>query len=282
MTLGKPTWLFWVCHVGGALGRWGQVAGRLGGVVIVALVFPINGCESHGCKEAKDFLHLPIQASGLTPSRNRLAKNQKGISFGEMKWISFLLFGLLSCLSWGETVEPTPKFSQELQEKAANGDADAQFQLGDCYFFGLGVPKDMREGVSWYRKAAEAGQIKAQFNLGGCFHEGMGVEPDLMAAIQWWRKSAGQDYAPAEISIGDCYIFGKGLTQDEAEGVRWFRKAAAQNYPAAQHRLGNCYYHGQGVRKDLVQSIQWYRKAAAQGYRPSQRALRDLGDDGSD
>ena len=62
MPLGKPARLFRVCHVGGSLGRWGQVAGRLGGVVIVALVFPINGCESHGYKEAKDFLHLPIQA----------------------------------------------------------------------------------------------------------------------------------------------------------------------------------------------------------------------------
>lgn len=200
----------------------------------------------------------------------------------KMKWAAYFLLGLLFCPSWGEGLNSAPKFSEELRNKAADGDADAQFQLGDCYFFGLGVPKDMREGASWYRKAAEAGQMKAQFNLGGCFHEGMGVEPDLMAAIQWWRKSAGQDYAPAEISIGDCYIFGKGLAQDEEEGVRWFRKAAAQNYPAAQHRLGNCYYHGQGVRKDLVQSIQWYRKAAAQGYRPSQRALRDLGDNGSD
>ena len=282
MPLGKPTWLFGICHVWGALGRGGQIAGRFGGIVTAVLVSPVNWGEGHGGKEAKDFLHRPIQAEELASSRNRLAEKQKGISFGKMKFISFLLLGLLSYLSWGETVDPTPKFSQELQEKAADGDADAQYQLGDCYFFGLGVKRDMVEGVSWYRKAAEAGQMKAQFNLGGCFHEGRGIEPDLRAAIRWWRKSAGQDYAPAQISIGDCYIFGKGLSQDEQEGVRWFRKAAAQNYPAAQHRLGNCYYHGQGVRKDLAQAIQWYRKAAAQGYQASQRALRELGDEGAD
>ena len=90
-----------------------------------------------------------------------------GIILESMNWITFLLLGLLSCLSWGETVEPTPKFSQELKGKAEDGDADAQYQIGDCYFFGLGVKRDMVEGVSWYRKAAEAGQMKAQFNLGG-------------------------------------------------------------------------------------------------------------------
>ena len=121
----------------------------------------------------------------------------------------FLLWG--GWWNCAQSEECPTQFSAALNEKAEGGDEDSQFQLGDCYFFGLGVPKDQVMGVSWYRKAAEAGQMKAQFNLGGCFHEGMGVEPDLMAAIKWWRKSAGQDYAPAEISIGDCYIFGKGV-----------------------------------------------------------------------
>jgi len=282
VSLREPTRFYWVSHIGRALGRGGQVTGWFGRIVTAFLVFPINWGEGHGGNEAKDHLHGLIQADGLASSRNWLANQQKGISFGKMKWNIFFLLWIISCLSWGETVESTPKFSQELKGKAADGDADAQYQLGDCYFFGLGVKRDMVEGVSWYRKAAQAGQMKAQFNLGGCFHEGMGVEPDLMEAIRWWRKSAGQDFAPAEISIGDCYIFGKGLSQDEQEGVRWFRKAAAQNYPAAQHRLGNCYYHGQGVRKDLAQAIQWYRKAAAQGYQASQRALRELGDEGAD
>ena len=62
MPLGKPTWLFGICHIGGALGRGGQIAGRFGGIVTAVLVFPVNRGEGHGGKEAKDFLHRFIQA----------------------------------------------------------------------------------------------------------------------------------------------------------------------------------------------------------------------------
>ena len=217
-----------------------------------------------------------IQEVCKRSSRNRLAPVSFSISLIQMHIFLGLIVSLFPLLCMAGKEEPPPKYSQDLQQQADSGDADAQFHLGDCYFFGLGVPKDQRKGVIWYRKAAEAGQMQAQFNLGGCLHEGLGIEPNLMEAIQWWRRSAGQDYAPAQISIGDCYIFGKGLAQDEEEGVRWFRKAAMQNYPAAQHRLGNCYFNGQGVRSDVVQAIQWYRKAADQGYQPSIRALQKI------
>jgi len=217
-----------------------------------------------------------IQGDFKCPSRIRLAPVVFFISLIQMPIFLGLMFSLFPVLCVAGKEEPPPKYSQDLQQQADSGDADAQFHLGDCYFFGLGIPKDQRKGVSWYRKAAEAGQMQAQFNLGGCLHEGLGTEPSLMEAIQWWRRSAGQDYAPAQISIGDCYIFGKGLAQDQEEGVRWFRKAAMQNYPAAQHRLGNCYFHGQGVPSDVLQAIQWYRKAADQGYQPSLLALEKL------
>ena len=124
-----------------------------------------------------------------------------------MKNLLFLWIGLVSFISWAEGPTVAAKYSAELQAQAEKGDEDAQFQMGDCYFFGLGVKKDQREGVAWYRKAAEQGQMKAQFNLGGCFHEGLGTEPSLTEAIYWWRKAAGQDYPPAEISIGGCLCF---------------------------------------------------------------------------
>ena len=87
-----------------------------------------------------------------------------------------ILLGLLvlSLCGWSEDKKPSLQYREELKEQAEKGDADAQFQLGDCYFFGLGISKDQAEGASWYRRAAEAGQMKAQFNLGGCLHEGLG------------------------------------------------------------------------------------------------------------
>ena len=45
---------------------------------------------------------------------------------------------------------------------AANGDAEAQYNLGVCYANGWGVPKDPKQAMYWYTKAAEQGNEDAQ------------------------------------------------------------------------------------------------------------------------
>ena len=45
---------------------------------------------------------------------------------------------------------------------AADRDATAQFNLGDMYEFGQGVPQDYEEAVNWYRLAADQGNATAQ------------------------------------------------------------------------------------------------------------------------
>ena len=44
---------------------------------------------------------------------------------------------------------------------AEQGDADAQNNLGACYYHGQGVAKDYAEAVKWYNKAAEQGDAEA-------------------------------------------------------------------------------------------------------------------------
>jgi len=46
----------------------------------------------------------------------------------------------------------------ELFRKAADmGYAPAQYNLGYCYKYGDGVPRDLAVSTEWYRKAAEQG-----------------------------------------------------------------------------------------------------------------------------
>ena len=46
----------------------------------------------------------------------------------------------------------------ELFQKAADmGFAPAQYNLGYCYKYGDGVPRDLDKSAEWYRKAAEQG-----------------------------------------------------------------------------------------------------------------------------
>ena len=50
----------------------------------------------------------------------------------------------------------------ELKTRAANGDAKAQYNLGDRYYNGEGVEVDYVQCAVWLEKAAEQGHEKAQ------------------------------------------------------------------------------------------------------------------------
>ena len=77
-------------------------------------------------------------------------------------------------------------------KKAEAGDAYAQFNLGLCYFGGLGVGRDKKEAVKWQTKAAEQGNAGAQGVLGLWYFDGLGVGKDEKEAVKWYTKAAQQ------------------------------------------------------------------------------------------
>jgi TPR repeat protein len=118
-----------------------------------------------------------------------------------------------------------------LQEKAVEGDADAQFGLGYIFAQGSGVKQDYAEAARWFRKAADQGNVNAQSDLGFIYAQGKGVKQDYEEAAKWFRKAAGKDDAIAQFNLGLLYEKGYGVKQDWRESARWFRKAAEQWKP---------------------------------------------------
>jgi len=72
---------------------------------------------------------------------------------------------------------------KEWKPLAEQGDAAAQYNLGQMYRFGKGVIQDYAEAVKWYRKAAEQGYALAQNNLGYMYANGEGVTQDYATAV---------------------------------------------------------------------------------------------------
>ena len=169
-------------------------------------------------------------------------------------------------------VHYTSKIFRLLHE-AEQGNADAQFNLGVCYYHGKGVEQDHVVAVKWFRKSAEQGYARAQCILGACYDIGSGVVQDWEEAVKWYRKAADQGNVDAQNMLGDSYYGGLGIEQDDVEAVKWFHKAAEQGYAKAQNNLGECYKNGRGVGQDYVESVMWFRKAAEQGYAKAQNNL---------
>ena len=81
----------------------------------------------------------------------------------------------------------------EDKAKAEKGDAEAQYNLGHCYYNGEGVEKDFAQAAKWYRKAAEQNHASAQNNLGVRYANGQGVEKDYAEAYAWYNLASKTD-----------------------------------------------------------------------------------------
>ncbi len=134
------------------------------------------------------------------------------------------------------------------------------------------------EEIQYYRNGAEQGDPQAQYNLGLCYYEGRGVYQNMTSAVKWFRKAAEQGFAEAQMSLGCCYDRGEGVKRDMRVAVQWYRKAAEQGVTHAQYNLGSCYACGDGVTQDKVEAVKWYRKAAEAGDPKAMEELKKLGE----
>lgn len=82
---------------------------------------------------------------------------------------------------------------QEALRKAQQGDAEAQFDCGERYFHGDGVPQDDAEAFRWFLKGAEQGHVQAQASTGLLYAIGRGVEKNLLEAYRWISLAAAKD-----------------------------------------------------------------------------------------
>ncbi|MDA8919978.1 sel1 repeat family protein [Porticoccaceae bacterium] len=93
-----------------------------------------------------------------------------------------------------------PDFDETMAE-ANQGAAYAQFNLGNMYDNGEGVPENDAEAVKWFRKAADQGLAVAQFNLGNMYFNGDGVPESNIRAYVWWSMAKTQGDADAAVNI---------------------------------------------------------------------------------
>jgi TPR repeat protein len=142
------------------------------------------------------------------------------------------LLALLPLTSWAGMTAGEVTVFKAYKLKAEQGDAEAQFDVGFCYFEGIGVEINKAEAVKWYRKAAEQGYADGQCWLGRSYKNGEGVTKDYVEAVKWNRKAAMQGHSGAQCSLGIAYAGARGVERNNVEAYAWFNLSADTN-PAA-------------------------------------------------
>lgn len=127
---------------------------------------------------------------------------------------------------------------EELLLAAEAEDAKAQTELANRYYRGEdGEAPDYREAFYWFRLAADQGDARAQYGLGQMYSKGLFVGTDLVEAARFFHLSAEKGFVSAQITLGYIYGEGEGVPHDLEEAMRWSRMAADQGSPIGQNNL---------------------------------------------
>jgi hypothetical protein len=121
---------------------------------------------------------------------------------------------------------------ETLRTQAAQGDVQAQVELGFRYKHGEGVPKDYVTARGWYEKAAAQGDATAQLILGVLYADGLGVPQDYVRAYMWFDLAAAHPRGDVQKSAADKRDkFGRFMTPAQiAEAQRLSQQCQAQQF----------------------------------------------------
>lgn len=252
-----------------------------------------GGLSPEWCSSAIFILSMPlgIDTSALFP----LVNEKNNISF-DINTIA---------VSYDPDIEDqySEKSLSELLELSLNGDVIACTELGERYYSGTDVEKDIDTAIAYFNQAADKGYAVAEFILGRLYDEGQVIQHNAELAFEYYTKSAEKNYPPALYSLGQMYYFGIECEKNDQEALYWILKAAdeldnsdvyvflsaiykdseddsvkneekAFNYALkaaemgdenAYNLLGTMYEMGCGVKQDFENAIKYYKLAAENG-----------------
>ena len=117
------------------------------------------------------------------------------------------------------------------------------------------------ESYKILKPLAEGGHNEAQYLVGEAYWYGKGVLEDKRKAAEWYKKSAIQGNAAAQNALGLAYQFGEGVLQDYKKAYYWYKKSADQNDPYGLMNVGELLLDGFGVQKNRSLAAQYIRRA---------------------
>lgn len=131
---------------------------------------------------------------------------------------------------------------------------------------------DFKSAIDRWRRAANDGNADAQFNLGQAYKTGRGVPQDLKQAEEWYRRAALQGHEQAESNYG-LALFDNGK---RSEAVPWLERGVARGDARAQYVYGVMLFNGDAVRKDWVRAYALMTRSSQSGLDVASRALAQM------
>jgi uncharacterized protein len=149
----------------------------------------------------------------------------------------------------------------QIYAEAMKGESDSQLELGKFY---KSIQRD-EWAFPWYKAAAQAGNPDAYYWLGNYYFDGVVVERDLEKTYHYYKKAASMGHPDALNNYADMYLRGEYVEKNTKHALELFKMAADKGVPEAMYTLGYMYENGVGTEVDSEESRYWFTQSALSG-----------------
>lgn len=161
-------------------------------------------------------------------------------------------------------------------QAADQGWVDGQLQLGNMYYYGIGVKRDFKLANKYFSLASQSGHVLAFYNLGQMHASGIGMMRSCPTAVELFKNVAERGKWSERLMV--AYQDYRGYKFDEA--FMQYAFLGELGYEVAQSNAAFLLDRNEvklfdSPREDLVRALQFWSRAAAQGYSAAQVKLGD-------
>lgn len=194
----------------------------------------------------------------------------------QLRGVSFILhrlnilFLILLCFS-STGYDQTAEHVKKIRESAISGNPESCLELGNAYYHGKGIDKDIYSAFQWYFEAAKSNNPAALFNVALCYDEGIGTEENKIEALRWYKKAADASVLPAKFNLAMYYKEGTKFSSDSGEtflekdfqkALRLLKECSNASFPPADRELAKMYLKGNNLKLDKKVGLKLLERAA--------------------
>ncbi len=128
-----------------------------------------------------------------------------------------------------------------LEKATVHGHASAPLALGDIYIFGnkeYNISPDYNKVTEYFELAAKRGHFAAQFLLGWYYYNGIGLQKNAKKAVYWWKKSSKQGFMLSTEFLSICYYYGDGIKKSNDKAIKYFLESCYHDESPKKDNVG--------------------------------------------
>ena len=125
------------------------------------------------------------------------------------------------------------------------------------------VIKDENKAIECFNKASKKGFALSTYRLGRCYYYGIGVTKDVDKALKYLNKACKDKSSYAMVFLAYLYCNGENnIKVDYKKAKEYLDEALYIRDPYAYYLLGQLYHNGYGVETDINQAFMYYDLAS--------------------